>query len=128
MRRAVIERLRASPDVFAIVGDRVHSEPPQNVTWPFIRYGLPLTAAFEASCWEGSEHDLTVHVFAKGDGGEDVCENLAAAVVTALDDFELANVDLIGIEWINTQVVRDTEEASAYHGIIRFTATTAEPV
>jgi len=128
MRQAVTLFLRATPSVTSlvpasrIVGPQVTDPPPQ---FPFIRYGMPITSQYEATRREGSEHAITIHVFANGPG-EDSCANICAAVAAALDDAALtvATIGNYGIDWTGTTIIRDTPESSAYHGIVTFTART----
>ena len=121
-RRQIIAHLRSNAEVTAFVGQRIHAEPPANVEWPFVRYGLSDLTPFEATCWEGSEHAITLHAFSKD---LDECHELCSAIVDAMSEDDIGVVDLIGIEWLSSQVTRDGDEAQAYHGIVRFTATTA---
>lgn len=130
MRESVVTLLLASAPVTVLVGQRVYGpEVPDNTQWPFIRYGLPITTQYEATQREGSEHAITLHVFANGPG-EDACATIAAAVASALDGAAIP-VDTLGnygIDWNGTQIIRDGAEASAYHGIVTFTARTYQPV
>lgn len=128
LRKAIVDALKGAAGVSALVGDRVYGpEPPSKPVWPFIRYGLPIVEPFEALCWSGSDHDVTVHAFTKGPG-EDACAALASAVATALDDalIPMSGAKPIAIDWTGTQILRDTEEASAYHAIITFDCQTVE--
>lgn len=124
LRRMIISTLKANAGVSAIVGNRVNDQVYVNPIWPFIRYGLPESGKFEASRWDGSEHSLTLHSFAKGPGTTNIAR-LNKAVVAALDGVDPLTIDtlsLLSIDWVRTQVINDTSELGAYHGIIEFTA------
>lgn len=124
LRRLVIATLKADTGVNSIVSDRVNDQVFVNPIWPFIRYGLPTLQKFEASCWDGSEHSVILHSFAKGPGTTNIAR-LNKAVVAALDGIEPAltgSLALASIDWVGTQVLNDTSELGAYHGIIEFTA------
>lgn len=130
LREAIVAYLRAAPQVAAIVDARVYGEqPPAVPEWPFIRYGLPTMEAYEASGWAGATHDVVLHCFAKGPG-MDAVGVLNKAVVDVLDGVDVAPAGTMAVqfEWQSTQVIRDTDEAGAYHGIVSFTVTTAETV
>lgn len=131
VRQAIITRLRqvvpaagVGMSALSIYGE----ESPPDPAWPFIRYGLPSETIYEASGWGvGSEQDVTIHAFARGPGMDNVTA-LAAAVVAALDNSQLAvePLGLLGIDWTETTYLRDTPEASDYHAVIRFTVGTLE--
>lgn len=128
VRRAIVTALKADEGVSALVGDRVHAEQPtEGTAWPFIRYGLSAVTPYEASCWDGSEHDVTLHAFANGPGTDNVLK-LAEAVRSALEDTGLplpGGIELIVCTWTSTDVLRDTDETGAYHAVLRFTVQTA---
>lgn len=128
VRRAVIARLKADATVAGIVGARVHGETPTNPTWPFIYYGPARTTTYGTSCGDGSEHPITLHAFAKGPGTASI-ENLNRAIVAALDgaDLDLGGLTFHGIDWLDSQIMPDGDETSAYHGVVRFSAATLDP-
>ena len=127
IKTAIIAALKADGAVAEIVGQRVYDRPPAEPPWPFIRYGAPILGPYEASGWDGSDHDITIHTFAEGPDTKSV-NALNKAVVAALDGF--SNTDIadgptaIDVQWVSTQVIRDGIED--HHGILRFTATTVE--
>lgn len=129
LRKAVVKHLLADAAVRALVNDRVYGEEaPAKPQWPFVRYGLPIDGLYEASGWDGKEHDLTLHAFARGPGMDD-CSTLATAIQTAMSEdsgLPLVGIGLVGITFLRTQIVRDSDEKGAYHAIIQFTATTFE--
>lgn len=127
LRIAVVKTLKNDAQIATITEGRVHDTPPARVLWPFVRYGMPLTMPYEASCWSGSEHDVTIHAFATG-ASTDAVATLAKAVVRVLDDADLPldPLGLVGLDWVRTQVIRDTEEADGWHAIIQFTCQTVE--
>lgn len=127
MREAIVQKLQAAAVVTALVPSAsIYGEqPPAAPSWPFIRYGMPTTTAYESSCGDGSEHDIMIDVFAHGPG-MDTCAKACAAVAMALDNAALAvdPLGLLGIDYVSTQIIRDGAEMSAYHGMVRFSATT----
>lgn len=123
LRRAVVDFLKTTP-VDALVDGRIYgTQPPALPGLPFIRMGLPTPAAYEAQGWSGSEQAFVVHVFTKSDGDSLVSE-IAAAVVSELSAFVMpGSLAANAFDWSRTEVVRDNDEASAYHAIITFDAT-----
>lgn len=126
VREAVIEHLKATAGIKALVGGRVHDEPKTNPKWPFIRYGTPISGGFEATCWDGSEHRITLHGFAKGPGRKPA-QTLAKAIVAAMEAFSPTTLGIVSLEWIGSQVQPDPAEKSAYHAIVEYEVVTAQP-
>lgn len=131
VRQSLVKALRADAGVTALVdATRIYGEEsPSLPTWPFVRMGLPESNAYEQSCGRGSETSIFVHAFAQGPG-MDAAAAIGAAVAAALgaDDLtlDLGAVGLVSCEYLGTQVIRDTGEASAYHAIVRLAVTTVE--
>lgn len=128
VQQAVIAALKADAGVAALVGARVYDEVVALPTWPFIRYGFPGVTPFRADGWYGEVFAITVHCFAKGPGQESVLA-VAAAVKAALDDNDLAinsGGGVMLLQFDAQQVIRDTDEASAYHAIVQLSAAVAE--
>lgn len=123
LRREIITHLKSGTRVRGIVGARVHDEPQANAVWPFVRYGFPITGGFAATCLEGSTHRVTLHGFAKG-GDKTAISALARAIQLDMEEFEPPL--LIEFEWAGTSIIRDTDEADAYHAICQFDIVTAE--
>lgn len=128
LRKAVISTLKADPLVASIVGARVYDEVIPKPEWPFVRYGTPITTEFLGQCWEGEAHRLTVHGFSKGPGRDPV-DALAFAIKQALHEkkpiYEGASV-VESMIWRQTSVLRDLNQATAYHVVVEFDAATAE--
>lgn len=125
LRRAIIAKLKADLTVAGIVGTRVKDAVEQNPTWPFIRYGLPVSRPYGTSCGDGSEHDVTLHAFARGPGTDSITA-LTRAIVACLDDADLTVTGVAknyGVDWIDTRVMPDGDEPNDHHGVIRFSAT-----
>lgn len=93
--------------------------PPAEIAWPFIRIGMEITTPFLATGWSGSSHRLTTHAFDKS-GDTNNISRIAAAIVEAGHTFSIATLDLVDWQWVNTNVIRDTDEKSAWHAIIDF--------
>lgn len=135
LRRAILPMLKAEPVIASITAGRVYSEsPPAAPTFPFIRYGFSIGTPTEWSCAEGSENSVVIHVFSKA-AGTDECARLVKAVCRALDqktrqlepdvdDGDTATA--IDMAVMNTQIIRDTDEASAFHGIVNLSVTVAD--
>lgn len=126
LREDIITTLLANVEVTGIIGDRFYGEEaPANPTWPFGKYALPIAERFAATCWEGSAQTVKLDLFVKGPGMDNAIL-LAHAVEQALLEEELVtNLTLVSWEHLDTNVIRDRDEAGAYHVIIRYQAETA---
>jgi hypothetical protein len=124
LRKGIVNTLALDAAVTAIVGTRIYGEEsPAKPMWPFVRYGFVVSVPFRGTCWNGTTSTVSVHAFAKGPGTDNVLR-LAAAVRACLDQRQVN--DALYIQFTGLQVIRDTEEASAYHAVVDFEAATAE--
>lgn len=120
-RTAIINHFAAYSPLTALVpassiyGVRTPAEP----AWPFIRFGAPLTTPYEAVCWDGAEHSITVHVFAEGEDDFPVGE-IVKQVVEAMKTLTDVNVLFVNSEWVTTNIIPDNAEATNWHGIVTF--------
>lgn len=82
VRQAVVSRLKQQMTTLpaaSIHGERV----PANPSWPFIRYSST-TLPWEASCYDGSQVSVSVHVFTSGPSTDEAAR-IAAEVVEVLE-------------------------------------------
>lgn len=119
IRRALVEALNG------LAGGRVYGpNPPANPVWPFIRVGNADTTPLQTQCLDGNTFDVTVHTFAKG-GDESECAELNRAVARILDKRGRVlaapyPAKISRIRWVRSQIIRDTAEATAWHGLVTF--------
>lgn len=130
IRRAIVAHLRADATVTALVpssriyGEFVATPTGQQPTFPFIRLGYSQSSPFEATCWDGSDNTVTVHVFAQGPGTDSV-ETIASRVIQSVQDMEPASIEGWMCEWTNKVVVPD-EVPEHLHGVLTFAITAFE--
>ena len=126
VKEAGLARLRGNSGVALIVGKKVYDHDPGEIQWPFIRWGMPIVGPYDASCWAGSEHTITIHAFAKGPGQKDI-NALSAAIVAAMEGFssrdEAQTVDTIGMEWRGTTLI---PEGKDWHAAVAFEIVTVQ--
>lgn len=124
VRQSVVAHLKADAAVTALVSaSRIYGEEsPIQPEYPFIRYGLPFSAPYEATCWDGSTHRVTIHVFARGPF-TDAAARIAKAVVASIDTLDLGALSLVDSEWVGNTWFRDTDETSLYHVVCEFDLT-----
>lgn len=117
--------LKADATVSGIVGVRVYNgEAPATPEWPWVLVGDATETASYETCHDAANMSLTVHGFARGPGKSAV-RSLADAIKRALHS-HVATLDDVWIDFSHeqTQIIRDSAEASAYHAIVRFTVDT----
>jgi hypothetical protein len=124
VRRSIVTHLKAFAPLTGLVSvaSIYPEETPAEPRWPFIRYGVPLVGQFEATGWDGSEQEVTLHAFANGPG-MDLASRIAKQVTEAMKSWTPpAGTGIAAAEWVDTQFLRDgpPEEASKYHAVIRF--------
>lgn len=122
IRRALVTALRG----VTAAGARVYGPGvPANPVWPFVVVGNSDTAPLRAQCLDGATFDVIVHTFAKGPD-ESGCAELNRAVSTLLDGRGRALPDapfparIRRLTWLRSQIIRDTDEASVWHGLVTF--------
>jgi len=136
LRRAILPLIKVEPVVVELAGMRVFSEAPKALpAFPFVRYGNSDGTPTEWSCTEGSDNAGTIHIFSRADGTDEVAR-LRRAVCRAIDgktvQLEADADDGKSATALNIQVTflpaifRDTDDASAWHGVINWQTEVAE--
>lgn len=121
IRKAIVAHLRADTSVTNLVpAERIYGEQPAVSVpdWPFIRFGMPIAAPWEATCYDGSQNRVTLHVFAEGPG-TDAVARIAASVVASMGNWEPALFEDAGGGWVGTQILED-EEPEKLHAVVQF--------
>lgn len=128
VRRSIVTHLKGFGALTAKVSAaRIYpEEAPANPQFPFIRYGLPLVDPFEATGWDGSEQEVTIHAFANGPG-TDAAYGIATQVIEAMKVWPgVPGTGIVAGEWLGTVMLREpAEEQSKYHAAIRFAVAVA---
>ena len=125
LKAAIVNHLASDAGVTALVpATRIYAmTPPAKPKWPFIRYGSPISSAYEATCWDGASVRVTLHAFAETTStyaGEDRALDIAAAIVEAMKDFQPEGLGLISNQWLGTQCIKDSDEADQWHSFCEF--------
>ena len=132
IRGKIIAALKADPQLNAIVpAARVYpSKVLAGVAWPFIRVGVITTTPFRTDGQPGGDGTGAVHCFVKRDASttpdpEARAATINAHVVRILDDIDAVELDddaELSIHVRQAQVIEDSAEADAYHGIVTYEA------
>lgn len=126
LQAAAVARLKASAEVTALVGARVYDEPPQHVTFPYVRIGNVLVTPFRDSCSTADELTLSIECHSRPDAGRVESTRMAAAVRLALDQAPL-NISGFVLEWIDftTQAVIRVGDGKSYIATVAFEVSVA---
>ena len=84
LQKGLRAALVASSDVTAIVSTRVYDEPPQDVAFPYLRFGDITPAAFDTDTIEGSLVSVSVEAHSRSPSGRVEAAQMAEAVKAAL--------------------------------------------
>lgn len=127
LRRAVVAHLRADAALIALVpAAKIFGEFATTEDRPFIRMGDPIVTGWEASCWDGSESDFTIHAFAEGPGRAAI-QTIGKRIVAAMEGFTPATVGMPDHEWVSTDYLPDVVP-EVIHAIVRYRIVAVEPV
>lgn len=128
LKIAVIGHLEGYAPLTAIVPiERMYGmQVPATPVFPYIRFGYPITGAYEATCWDGATVRVTLHAFAEtktGVSGEGQALQIAAHIVERMKTLAPATLSIVENEWIQTNVLRDEPEADRWHSFCEFNIT-----
>ena len=124
LQKGIRAALVANSGVTTLVSTRVYDEPPQNVTYPFVRFGdiQPRSADTDGST--GAEVTFNVETYSQTTGRVEATQ-IAEAIRTALHRSE-GSVTLAGFNLIElrceTYVVDRDREGRGHNGNVIFSA------
>ena len=81
---ALIAALKADSAVAALVGTRIYDEPPQGVTFPYIRLTDISPSAWDTDCTEGAAVQIGLQVHSRATQGRVEAVRIAEAIQSAL--------------------------------------------
>lgn len=84
LQAGVRSALVADAGVSALVGARVYDEPPQDVTFPYIRFGSIQPAAMDTDTTEGAEVTISLEAHSRSASGRVEASQMAEAIKAAL--------------------------------------------
>lgn len=124
LRRAIVSALKSA----GIAGGRVYGpHPPANPVWPFVMVGNAEAEPMSAQCLDGSRFSVTVHTFDKGSDEAGAAElNRAVAGLLDRKPLPLATpfpASMRALRWVRSQIIRDSAEATAWHGLVNLSGT-----
>ncbi|MEN3792950.1 DUF3168 domain-containing protein [Fulvimarina sp. MAC3] len=128
LQQSIFKALTGDPALTGLLGGpKVFDRRPERAAFPYLTLGRTSVMDWSTGTEDGSEHILTLHVWAKGGGKQETYE-IMDQVSKKLDD---ANLPLEGHQLVNLRLqfaeARQEPESTTYHGILRFRAVT-EPL
>lgn len=122
LQKAVFACLSSDDALTALVGARIHDNPPGDAAHPYLVLGESETRDWPA----GMEHRLALHCFTRG-GGRSQAKAIVGAVHAALHDAALAleGHTLVNLRFLDAQTRREADGIT-WRGTIRFRAVTEE--
>ena len=131
LREGIVSYLRAQDEVQTLVGDpaRVYGEAvPPTLTFPFVKYGVPLSVPADFECVSGGRINFALHAFSKTVDTNEVTD-IGDELIRQLDENMLPLTDgvfLLELAWTLGHVIKDQDETAAWHNVLQFTAYTGE--
>lgn len=132
VRGKIIAALKSDSALIAIVPvARIYpSKSPASPVFPFIRVPMLIGTVAELDGGSGSDQSGVIHCFTKLATAVPDPEAQAATInrhivriVSQIDDVDLGDGESLGVQATQTQVIEDSAEADAYHGIVSVRAT-----
>jgi len=130
LQKGLRAALVANTGVIALVGARIYDEPPQNVTFPYIRFGDIEPGAFDTDTIEGSLTGISIEVHSRSASGRVEAVRMVEAVRDALHRQEpsvtVAGHTLVELIYQTYSVTRDNE-GRGYTAVISLQAMLEKP-
>lgn len=127
IRGKIIAALKADAGLTAIVpADRIFpTKGPASPAFPFIRVPMLIGTPAELDGGSGSDQSGVIHNFTKLGASVPDPEAQAAVInrhivriLSQIDEVDLGDGESLGIHVTQTQVIMDSAEADAFHGLI----------
>ncbi|SLN36573.1 hypothetical protein AQS8620_01301 [Aquimixticola soesokkakensis] len=126
LQKALVSRLKSDAALSALVSGRVYDEPPQSVTFPYVRIGNIDLRALRFSCGVDDDITFSIECYSRPTSGRVEATRIAAAVRASLDD---ADLELTGfsLDWCDylTQAVIRAADGQSYIATVAFEASVA---
>lgn len=124
LQQAVYAALAGDATLTALAAGGVHDHVPQDQPFPFVQIGEATVRDWSAKTFDGAEHTLTIHAWARGRGRKGVKE-IMARIHEVLHNAALAvtghTLVLLRFEFADAM---EDPDGLTYHGVTRFRAVT----
>jgi hypothetical protein len=92
LQKGLLAALKANAGVTALVSSRIYDEPPQNVTFPYARFGDIAPDAFDTDTKEGAMVGISIEAHSRSASGRVEAVQIVEAVKEALHRNDLSDV------------------------------------
>lgn len=124
VRQSVVEHLKAT--LATVPAAQVWGEfIPTNPAYPLVWLDPSTTLPYEAQGYDGSEHNLVLHVFAAGPATDEALA-IAAEIVEVMEQYTApGGTGIVDCQWANTTLLRDPANPDVWHVPVAFNVTVA---
>lgn len=126
LQKGLRSALVADADVTALVSSRVYDEPPQDVEFPYIRFGSIVPRSFDTDTKEGAEVDVVFECHSRSASGRVEASQMAEAIQAALHRNEagvtVTGHNLVELIFEDYSAVRDPS-GRGYTAVVSLQAT-----
>jgi hypothetical protein len=125
LQRSIYQALSNASALTALLGGaRIYDDAPQGAAYPFITLGQSVIRDWSTGTEDGSEHNLTLHVWSRS-GGKQEAYAIIEAIKAVLHDQPLMLEDhyLINLRHEFSEARLDPD-GDTFHGIVRYRAVT----
>ena len=125
VQKAIYEALIANGDLITLLGGtKIFDHHPERVAFPYIVLGQATSTDWSTSTEDGTEHLITVHIWSRRSGREEVYD-IQRQVGVSLHDAQFSGQDhhIINLRFAFSETRRDAN-SGRLHGVMRFRAVT----
>ncbi|MGH6867061.1 MAG: DUF3168 domain-containing protein [Methyloceanibacter sp.] len=125
LQHGIYQALASSSDLTALLGGaRIYDHAPQGAAYPFITLGQSMIRDWSTGTEDGTEHNLTLHVWSRS-GGKKQAHEIIEAIKSVLHDtpMMLADHHVINLRHEFSEARLDSD-GDTFHGIVRYRAVT----
>ncbi len=125
LQKALITRLKALSSVTDLVGQRIYDEPPQAVSFPYVRIGNLDLQPLRTDAKVAWQFTFSIEAHSRPTAGRIEATRIAEAVIDGLDE-QHDNLAVVGFTpaWVQfiTSTVARADDGQSYSAIIAFDA------
>lgn len=116
-QRGIIDNLKASAGLSALVGTRIYDFVPQKPTFPFVNIGEDALTEFDTSSHDGAMVEATIHTWSNAKGKRETKE-IQGAIRNSLHKATLtfSGFTIVFCHWLNSQSFLDAD-GTTRHGV-----------
>lgn len=128
LQKALIDTMRADPELTALVGQRIYDRPQPGTAKPYVSLGPEDWITLARNCVQGHEGAVQIDVWSIY-AGKTEAKRVAAAVYDSLhqQNLTLANAALLSFKHVTTRYFTEADGVTT-HAALDFRANTETPI